>query len=40
MSNILLHSNAPWAASGYGQQTKLFAPRLRDLGHHVAISAF
>lgn len=37
---ILIHSNGPHAATGYGQQVKLFAPRLRDLGHDVAISAF
>lgn len=37
---IIMHSNAPWAATGYGQQTALFAPRFRDLGHDVAISAF
>ena len=37
---ILIHSNAPWAATGYGVQTRLFAPRIRDLGHEVGISAF
>jgi glycosyltransferase involved in cell wall biosynthesis len=37
---ILWHSNAPWAATGYGVQTRLFAPRIRDLGHDVSISAF
>lgn len=37
---ILIHSNAPWSPSGYGQQTALLAPRLRRLGHEVAISAF
>ena len=37
---IMWHSNAPWAATGYGVQTRLFAPRIRDLGHEVAISAF
>lgn len=26
--------------TGYGQQTAMFAPRIRDLGHDVAISAF
>lgn len=40
MTAILWHSNAPWAPTGYGQQTALFAPRLRDLGHQVGISAF
>jgi glycosyltransferase involved in cell wall biosynthesis len=37
---VLWHSNAPWANSGYGSQTRLFAPRVRDLGFDVAISAF
>jgi len=36
---ILMHSNAPWAASGYGQQVAMFAPRLART-HEVAISAF
>jgi glycosyltransferase involved in cell wall biosynthesis len=34
------HSNAPWAPTGYGQQTALFLPRLQALGHEIAISAF
>lgn len=33
-------SNAPTANTGYGVQTRLFAPRIRDLGHEVSISAF
>jgi glycosyltransferase involved in cell wall biosynthesis len=37
---ILWHSNSPWASTGYGNQTKLFTPRIRDLGHDVGISAF
>lgn len=37
---ILWVSNAPWAGTGYGQQTALFTPRLRDAGHDVAILAF
>jgi glycosyltransferase involved in cell wall biosynthesis len=37
---IMWHSNAPWAPTGYGNQTALVVPRLRDrLGHDVAISA-
>lgn len=36
---ILIHSNAPWAPTGYGQQTALFAPRFQADGHDVAISA-
>ena len=34
------HSNAPWAATGYGNQTKIFVPRLKRLGHDVAVIAF
>jgi glycosyltransferase involved in cell wall biosynthesis len=37
---ILWHSNAPWAPTGYGQQTALHVPELRDLGHEMGISAF
>lgn len=37
---ILWHSNAPYAGTGYGVQTALFAPRIKQLGHDVAISAF
>lgn len=37
---ILWHSVAPWAATGYGQQTALWVPRIASLGHEVAISAF
>lgn len=37
---ILWHSVAPWASSGYGNQTEVFVPRLRDLGHDMAISAY
>lgn len=37
---ILLHSNAPWAHTGYGQQTAQLATRLRDAGHEVALSTF
>jgi glycosyltransferase involved in cell wall biosynthesis len=40
MSKLLWHSTAPWSGTGYGQQTRLFAPRIRDLGHDVAISAY
>lgn len=33
-------SNAPWSCTGYGAQTKLFVPKLKDLGHEMSISAF
>jgi len=36
---VLIHSNAPWINSGYGVQTALLAPRLRELGHTVAVSS-
>ena len=39
MSRLLWHSNAAWCRTGYGQQTALFAPRIRDLGHDMALSA-
>lgn len=32
-------SNAPWASTGYGVQTRLFVPRLQALGHEMAILA-
>lgn len=37
---ILWHSNgpAPLSNTGYGVQTALFTPRIRDMGHEVAIS--
>jgi FkbM family methyltransferase len=37
---ILWHSVAPWAGSGYGQQTAQAVPRIKALGHDVAISAY
>lgn len=37
---ILIHSNAPFAPSGYANQTALMAERFKGLGHDVAISAF
>ena len=30
---------APWAPTGYGNQTGVFTPRIRDAGHDVAISS-
>jgi hypothetical protein len=32
-------SNSPLAGSGYGVQSALFAPRIRDAGHHVGFYA-
>lgn len=37
---ILIHSNAPWVKTAYGQQTELIASRTQAMGHDVAISAF
>lgn len=37
---ILWHSNAPFVGTGYGNQTKLFAPLLKQMGHEIAISCF
>lgn len=34
---ILWLSNAPWASSGYGQQTKMFSFRIADAGHDMAV---
>jgi glycosyltransferase involved in cell wall biosynthesis len=36
---LLWHSNAPWAPTGYGQQTALFCPILAER-YDLAISAF
>lgn len=37
---LLWMSNAPWAPTAYGQQTKLHVPRLAAMGHDMAIFAF
>lgn len=37
---VLWSSNAPWVPSGYGQQTKTFVHRIRDMGHDIALLAF
>ena len=37
---LLWHSSAPWICSGYGAQTALFAPRIKALGHDIAISGY
>lgn len=39
MPKLLWHSNTPWAPTGYGQQTKLFAPLLAE-HYDLAISSF
>ena len=37
---IMIHSNAPYASSGYGGQTRYLSQNLLKLGHEVAVSAF
>jgi len=39
MTKLLWHSNAPWAPTGYGQQTGLFTPHLAQ-HYDLAISSF
>lgn len=36
---VFWYSNAPFCATGYGQQTALMLPRLRAAGHEVAVLA-
>lgn len=36
---ILIHGNAPWVPSGYGQQNAIFGTALSSLGHRVGFSA-
>ena len=36
---LLLHTNAPWAGTGYGQQCALFAPRLAE-SYDLTISSY
>src|SRR5262245_31378030 len=36
---LLMHSNAPWSPTGYGNQTGLFAPRLKE-HYDIAVSTF
>jgi glycosyltransferase involved in cell wall biosynthesis len=38
--NINWFSNSIWARTGYGNQTALFVPRLRKLGHQMSVTAF
>ena len=37
--NINWHSNAPFVSTGYGNQTKLFTPRIKKLGYEVSITS-
>lgn len=37
---ILWHSNAPWANTGYGVQTRMFTPRLNAEGYPTAVCAY
>jgi len=37
---VLWHSVAPWAPTGYGSQTGIFAPRIKNLGHDLALSCY
>ena len=36
---ILWLSNSIWAGSGYGEQSRMFVPRLQALGHELAVAA-
>lgn len=40
MTTIMWHSCAPWAASGYGQQTMHWTRELKRLGYDVIISTY
>lgn len=40
LKKIIVHSNAPWLPTGYGQQVALLVPRLRALGYEVVVSSF
>lgn len=37
---LLWHSHSPLIASGYGQPTALWLPKLKEMGHDVFVSAF
>jgi glycosyltransferase involved in cell wall biosynthesis len=37
---LLWSSNAPFVATGYGQQTEIFTSRIQALGHDVALLAY
>lgn len=38
MTTLLWHSNAPLTLTGYGMQTALMAPRIRDLGYDISLN--
>ena len=38
--NLLWHSNSPSLGTGYGNQTRIFTPRLKQAGYNVVISAY
>lgn len=40
MAHILWHSCAPWAASGYGNQTAIWTRELQKMGHTVTVSTY
>ena len=40
MSNLLWHSCAPWAPSGYGSQTGIWTQELTKMGHEVVVSSY
>ena len=40
MARILWHSYAPWAPSGYGQQTAIWIQKLTEMGHEVLVSSY
>lgn len=37
---ILIHSNGPMEPTGYGLQTQMLLPRLKEMGHQPYVSAF
>lgn len=37
---ISILSNGPWTNTGYGQQIKIVAPRLKALGHDISVQAY
>lgn len=37
---ILWHSNSPTLKTGYGQQTAIWAPRIKSLGHELTVAGY